>query len=474
MLSVRDARRLNPAWWRVRSVDPDHKLYRCNTCGRIQVMGVRRICIRHNCPGRLVESSLADMQPNHYRLLYESKLPGKLRVEEHTAQIDKEKAREFQRAFKAGQIQVLSSSTTFELGVDLGDLDIIFLRNVPPEAFNYVQRVGRCGRRSDYPGFAVTYCRRSPHDLYYFSEPQRIIRGNIRPPVLSLSNEKIITRHLAAAMLSLFFREYPLRFRNVQSLFVNLMNPSALKDFYAFLSIRENELRKVLVDIVPLETVDRVGLDNHEWIADIAGSGSKLAYAESEVSNDYQTVERLEQTAASSGDYDSAKWARSRAKTIAQEDVLSFLSRKAVIPKYGFPVDVVELDTQRAQQSSEAFEVSLQRDLAIAIAEFAPTSKLVANKKVWTSYGLKKVAEREWPRRYYRKCAQHNLFVRWSPGEPAPTDRCCNRAKDGPQYIVPQFGFVTDRGRPKDPIGRTARVFTTRPYFVGFKGTEPE
>ncbi|MEG3066459.1 MAG: hypothetical protein RQM89_11270 [Acetomicrobium sp.] len=54
----------------------------------------------------------------------------------------REKAREFQREFKKGNIHVLSCSTTFELGVDLGDLDTIFLRAVPPEAFNYAQRVG--------------------------------------------------------------------------------------------------------------------------------------------------------------------------------------------------------------------------------------------------------------------------------------------------------------------------------------------
>ena len=76
-------------------------------------------------------------------------------------------------------------------------------------------------------------------------------------------------------------------------------------------------------------------------------------------------------TAANTEDYDTAKWAKMRAKTIAEEDALSFLSRKAVIPKYGFPVDVVELDTQRTQQDQEAFEVLLQRDLSIAISEFA-------------------------------------------------------------------------------------------------------
>ncbi|GAI85931.1 unnamed protein product, partial [marine sediment metagenome] len=85
-------------------------------------------------------------------------------------------------------------------------------------------------------------------------------------------------------------------------------------------------------------------------------------------------------------------------------------SNMAVIPKYGFPVDVVELDTQRTQTSYESMGISLQRDLSIAIAEFAPTSKLVANKQEWTSYGLKKVAEKEWERWYY--CLKHQKFIK--------------------------------------------------------------
>jgi hypothetical protein len=63
-------------------------------------------------------------------------------------------------------------------------------------------------------------------------------------------------------------------------------------------------------------------------------------------------------------------------------------------------------------------DISLQRDLSIAVAEFAPTSKLVANKREWTSYGLKKVLGKEWPRKLYKRCVQHNLFFQWKQGEP--------------------------------------------------------
>ncbi|MCK4329523.1 DEAD/DEAH box helicase [candidate division WOR-3 bacterium] len=475
LLSIDDARRLNPDWWRVFPILNDDVLYQCDTCARLQSIYVGSACTRHRCPGSVQEIRSKELEANHYRLLYKDNLPGVLRVEEHTAQIDKEKAREFQREFKAGKIHVLSSSTTFELGVDLGDLDIIFLRNVPPEAFNYAQRVGRAGRRSGFPGFAITFCRRNPHDLYHYTKPdERILKGTVRPPVISIRNEKIITRHIAAMALSYFFRDrhFRDRFQNVEKLFGDLENPSGASEFSNFLQRHKTELEKSLRGIVPPAMINEVGLNDGGWVEHIVGDSRRFALAEAEVSSDFQAVKKLERESAARRDYRTADWANRRAETIASEDTLSFLSRKVIIPKYGFPVDIVELDPHRTQQTSESLEVLLQRDLSIAIAEFAPTSKLVANKKEWTSYGVKKVAEREWRRKFYRRCSKHNLFLSWSPGQVEPSEMCCSSAVNG-QYLVPQFGFVTNRQKPKEPRGRSPRVFTTRPYFMNLTGPEP-
>lgn len=468
LLPVNDARRLNPDWWRLRFIGAGDPIFQCDTCGRIHAVSVRGACPRHRCPGTLQKVSQENPEPNHYRLLYEARLPGSLRVEEHTAQLDKEKAREFQREFREGKIHVLSCSTTFELGVDLGDLDTIFLRNVPPEAFNYAQRVGRSGRRSGHPGFAITYCKRGPHDLYHFAEPQRMLTGKSRPPALAIRNEKIITRHMVAVALSFFFRAHRERFsNNVLGLFKDLGSPSAVSDFKEFLRSKQPEVEKTLRRMLPAEVTNQMGLADGSWIEKITGVDSRFALAETEVSSDYKTVKQLEKDAADKGHYRIAEWAKKRAETIANEDVLSFLSRKAVIPKYGFPVDVVELDTQRIQQDQKASEVSLQRDLSIAISEFAPTSKLVANKKEWTSYGLKQVPEREWDRKKYARCATHSVFLQWKEGESSPTQLSCGCKLQARKYVIPQFGFVTDRDGPKEPKARPPKVFSTRPYFVG-------
>jgi ATP-dependent helicase YprA (DUF1998 family) len=479
LLRVGDAHRLNPDWWRAFPIGKDERLFQCDTCGRLQKVSIRGICSRHKCLGKLKAvhpAELENVEENHYRLLYDEDIPARLVVEEHTAQIDKERAREFQRDFKQNKIDVLSCSTTFELGVDLGDLDTIFLRNVPPEAFNYAQRVGRAGRRKGYPGIAITYCKRGPHDLYHFADPQRMLKGTTQVPVLSLTNEKIILRHVAATAFSRFFRAFRVKFENVGALFKDLEQPTGTSDLREFLQANGAELEDTLCAVVSQQMAEKIGLKDGTWIENVAGDNSRFWLAEAEVSSDYKSVKEFETTSAQKRDYKAAERASARVSTIAGEDVLSFLSRKAVIPKYGFPVDVVELDTHpvRTGRSRESIEVSLQRDLAIAVAEFAPTSKLVANKKEWESKGLKKVAGKEWPRKFYRRCIRHNFFKQWGQEDVEPPGRCsCERMPSKYEYVDPIFGFVTTLGKPEEPKRRPAKTFTTRPYFVGFSGSEP-
>lgn len=456
--------RLNPDWLRVKPAAPE-EVWECVTCATLTSHNIRSVCPRNGCPGSLGPADRRRLDENHYRRLYESvTLPPALSAEEHTAQIASDEARRRQDRFKEGTIHLLSSSTTFEVGVDLGALDVVFLRNVPPEPFNYTQRVGRAGRRGQNPGLALTYCRRNPHDLYHYEDPEdRVVNGKVHPPRLRMTNEKIVLRHMTATVLSAFFKQDPIRFERIESFVEDWRSPRATSDIRRFCESSRG-LAATLREIVPESLHERTGILTGAWVDRIAGADSRLADKEAELCSDYRNMERYRQDL-----FDQRKGtnrAEARLKTIARERTLNFLSRKAVIPKYGFPVDVVELDTRPRNRTSAGVE--LQRDLSQAIAEYAPGGKVVARKLEWESCGLKKVSGKQWPLRLYRYESALD-FRKWNEGDPdAPSN--------GRRYLIPTFGFVTPLSTlPKAPRGRTRRLYTTRPFFQGFDNdTAPE
>ncbi len=456
--------RLNPCWLRIKPAEPD-EIWECQTCATLSTYNVRGVCPRDRCLGSLSRVDQKRLEGNHYRILYQNiGLPPTLSAEEHTAQIDSDEARRKQDRFKNGGIHLLSSSTTFEVGVDLGDLDAVFLRNMPPESFNYTQRVGRAGRRESTPGLALTYCRRNPHDLYHYEDPEdRVIESKVRPPRLSMTNQKIILRHVAATALSAFFRKNALRFKTVDNLIGDWSDPRAALDLKVFCE-GNDKLKDSLCQIVPNGMHSRVGLENSTWIDNIAGLCSRFSSVENEVCADYNEMEKLRIEHFEERNDRHINRIGRRIKTIAEERTLNFLSRKAVIPKYGFPVDVVELDTRSGDNSSTG--VALQRDLSQAIAEYAPGGKVVANKLEWESYGVKVVSGKAWPVRYYQHDGARS-FKQWSEDDPSENSE---RRK----YLIPEFGFVTSLfENPKEPRGRARRLYTTRPFFQGFgKGAQ--
>jgi len=187
---------------RLEQLAPEDR-FRCSICNTAMPWAETGLpCPR--CHGTMQHWDPDEIERDRYvqRIRKENLLP--LVAGEHTAQItgDDRIALEenFKGPLKRSPINVLACSPTLEMGIDVGGLDAVVMRNVPPRPDNYAQRGGRAGRRSRV-GIVLGYARSTPHDAYFFDKPTEMIAGEVPAPAIGLGNRDVVLRHLAAMVL---------------------------------------------------------------------------------------------------------------------------------------------------------------------------------------------------------------------------------------------------------------------------------
>jgi len=340
-----------------------------------------------------------------------------LNSEEHTAQIEKELAKKIEDAFRTAEgVNLLSSTTTFEMGINIGDLQKVLLRNAPPTSANYVQRVGRAGRGEDKNAICVTLCRRTKYDADAWNDPPRLMSGEVRTPTVFVNNRIIAQRHFNATVFAQFLRSKIIKEGVLGSIGQSIrlesflpagaienIPPQLFKTPQGVLRGFEDWLggqsQESVFRTESARSVFEVLRRFDEW-----KNSAKATYVEilNKISDELKALVSERKKAADA-------WSKTdemdRAiKDLLGSDVIAVLAKRGFLPRYAFPLDLVTLETGWTRWSPDV-DVELTRDRALAIAEFAPGAQVIAHKKVFTSAGLYIVSETDKPeRRWYRKC----------------------------------------------------------------------
>jgi len=453
--------------WKLWDIEIADNVFICNKCGNIYHHNVRGKCLTINCNGKLEGfNKKLPSKFGYYIENYESFPFYPMKISEHTAQLDRKKGQDLQKSFERGETNILSCSTTFELGVDIGSLQTVFLHNVPPRPDNYVQRAGRAGRTLDSVAFILTYAKRRSHDLKYFGDVASLIKGEIKPPAVNVSNIRIVKRHLNAIALSHFFKKH----RDLFGRLGEFRKKGGFKKFKEFMETKpevvKNSILNALADMEGLKEI--LGVENWKWLRDEEKEGCLDLWErmEIETENDFRDYEKLEKEAAKERDYRKAEIYRKILSYLEDLDLITHFSRQVFIPKYGFPVDTVALHIHHDPKLKN--ELSLDRGLKMALREYAPGEKIVALGHTIVSSKMR-IIKKEMPdvKEYYycRNCGN----FRFGPklGDIKSCEVCGQRIRKSQigKFVIPVYGFVSTKTEEKIPASKILPRSIVRTFY---------
>ena len=351
----------------------EHVWFKCETCSELTPY-----LLKNKCPS-CGASEVHEMTDEEYGALafwrkpiddaIKGEAPRIIDTEEHTAQLSHKDQRDnlwskteqyelrFQDIITDNEtpVDILSSTTTMEVGIDIGSLIAVGLRNIPPKRENYQQRAGRAGRRGSSLSTIVTYCEGGAHDAMYFKDPVPMFRGDPCRPWVDIKNRKLLQRHVSMILLQEF---EPIAEKGLDKISaIDFLN-THLEEFKSFIQGYESQR---VIKLLPKGSI----FDFEELQKQLISALMSLKTKCDEHPDLFDTQPFS---------YESSP-----------KSLLDALYEESIIPTYSFPKNVV---STYITNSEGKIKYEIDRGLDVAISEYAPGRAIVVDKQTYQIGGI--------------------------------------------------------------------------------------
>lgn len=315
----------------------------------------------------------------HYRILFRQPI---FMAGEHSAQQKSSVLEQYEKDFNRGHLNILSCSTTMEMGIDLKGISAVVMNSVPPKPANYQQRVGRAGRRGETKALALTYCTPNPVGLNAFQNPRWPLEHKTEVSEVKLNSAQVVQRHINSYLLGKFVQDLG-----------GIGVRDSIEEFFSSLCGKfkfylKDKSKTSALDEAYRHLVAKSCLENQTLNESIEECLKRMDEIRQIYEERREALDFSKNDAINAGDKSAVSAINDRLKSLKDSFGLGYLAEQNFLPSAGIPTGLVEFNRTCKENCDRSDKKMPTQHLSRAIAMYAPGKQVVINEWCYRSSGI--------------------------------------------------------------------------------------